>query len=264
MNQEIIHDFLKIPGVLGVALIKGQALPYFYVKEQTMEWHKKYALTQSIREGITKTPEEVDFFEFRVMGYYVYTYKLNPNLSLLVLTDTDIAANKLRALAAKQLKATLQRDINNTITIFKLLTEKIPQPEAVSIVVTAASYAPGNSDNAPLEEVKVTIEELLKALNLLSQFSSNYMGTKLTANYWQLTRPNFDWLDNFQINRSAEIAFSGASTETVSALQHQWVKEWTAAFIKQCSQIIQDLHTMIEQKGLDETNKRLLLTPTAG
>ena len=117
--------------------------------------------------------------------------------------------------------------------------------------------APRNSDNAPLE-VKVTVEELLKALNHLSRFNSNYIGTKLTANYWQLTRPNFDWLDNFQINRSAEIAFSGAIAEAVSASQHQWVKEWTAAFIKQCSRIIQDLPTMIEEKALDEPNKTLL------
>ena len=61
---------------------------------------------------------------------------------------------------------------------------------------------------------------------------------------------------------SAKIAFSGVIAEPVSAVQHLWVKEWTAAFIKRCSQIVQDLPTMIEQKGLDEQQKRLLLTPT--
>lgn len=257
MKQEFIHDFLNIPGVLGVALIQKQALPYFYVKEQTIKWYEKPVLAQNIRQSIAKTPEALDFFEFQVMGYYASTYKLNPNLSLLVLTDTGIAALQLRALAAKQLKAALQKDIDKTITTFQFLTTKVPQPTAVATAGNAELLIPGNSDNAPLE-VKVTVEELLKALNHLSRFNSNYIGTKLTANYWQLTRPNFDWLDNFQINRSAEIAFSGASAETVSALQHQWVKEWTAAFIKQCSQIIQDLPTMIEEKGLDEPNKTLL------
>jgi len=261
MNQEIIQDFLKIPGVLGVALIHGQALPYFHVKEQILKWHEKQALAQNIRQTIVKAPEEVEFFEFQALGYYAYTYKLNSNSSLLVLTDADITANKLRVLAAKQLKAALQKDIDKTITTFKLLTRKIPQAGAVSTAGNGESYALGDNSSNTLLKVKVTIEEILKALNHLSQFSSNYMGPQLTANYWQLTRPNFDWLDNFQINRSAGIAFSGVITEPVSTLQHQWVKEWTAAFIKQSSQIIQDLPAMIEQKGLDEPNKRLLLTP---
>ncbi|MUL36857.1 hypothetical protein [Gloeocapsopsis dulcis] len=262
MNQEFIHDFLKIPGVLGVALIKGQALPYFYIKQQNLEWHKKYTLTQSIRENITKIPEGAELFDFQVMGYYAYSYKLNDNLRFLVLTNADIAANKLRELAAKQLKSELQKNIDDTITTFKLLTEIIPQPKGVVTTGTTESYVTGNSSHVASEEVNSTIEELLKALNCLSKFSSNYMGSKLIANYWQLTRPNVEWLDKFQINRSAEITFSGISTETVSALQHRWIKEWAAAFIKQCSQIIQDLPNMIEQDGLDESNRRLLLTPT--
>lgn len=263
MSYEPVQTYLTIAGVLGVALIQKQELLYFYVKEQTFEWNKQQAITQSIRQRIAKT-EVFELFEFQVMGYYAYTYELDSNLSLLVLIDSDIAASRLRPLATKQLKVALQGDIDGTITEFKLLTRKIPQLEAVSTAGSTESYPLGdNSSNTPLK-VKVTIEELLKALNHLNQFSSNYMGPQLTANYWQLTRPNFDWLDNFQINRSAVIVFSGVITEPVSTLEHQWVKEWTAAFIKKCSQIITDLPTMIEQKGLDEQEKGLLLTPIAG
>ncbi len=111
MNQENVQDFLNIPGVLGVALIHGQRLPYLYVKEQTLDWQKKQALTQSIRQIFSKISEELDFFEFQVLGYYAYTYKLVNNLSLLVLTETDIAVIRLLGLAAKQLKAALQKDI---------------------------------------------------------------------------------------------------------------------------------------------------------
>lgn len=81
-------------------------------------------------------------------------------------------------------------------------------------------------------KVKVTVEELVGALNQLSQFSKNYLGAILTANNWQLTRPDFDWLENFQINRSAEITFSGIVTESASVTQLQWVQEWVATFIK--------------------------------
>lgn len=233
MNQEIIQNFLNIILVLGVALIDERSQLYFYVKEQALDWKGKQALKQSILQVIVKTPERSEFFEFQVMGYYAHAYTLNPNLTFLFFTRTDVSANKLLALSAKQLKAAMQRDIDSTVTTFKLLP------------------------------VEATVEELLKALNQLSQFSSNYLGTQLTTNYWQLTRPSLVWLDNFEINRSAEITFSSVITEPVSALQHQHVKEWAAAFIKRCSQIVKDLPTIIEQKGLDELNKRLLLTPPA-
>lgn len=233
MNQEIIQDFLNIVLVLGVALIDGRSQLYFYAKEQTLDWKEKQALKQSILQVIAKTLERPEFFEFQVMGYYVHAYTLNPNLTFLFLTRTDVSANKLLTLSAKQLKAALQKDIDSTVTTFKLLP------------------------------VETTVEELLNALNQLSQFSSNYLGTQLTTNYWQLTRPNLVWLASFEINRSAEITFSSVITEPISASQHQHVKEWAAAFIKQCSQIVKDLPTIIEQKGLDELNKRVLLTPPA-
>lgn len=260
MNQEIIRDFWNLPRVLGVALLHGQAGQYFYFKEQILDWEKQ-ALIQMILDTIRKNTQKFDFLKFQIMGYHAYTYKLNPIFILVFLTPTDIIANKL--LVANELKAALQEDIGRTITTFELLTKKIPQSKAASNANNADSYDPGKSDNAPLK-VTVTIEELLNALNHLSQFSSNYMGKKLTANYWQLSRPNFDWLDNFRINHSAKITFSGALTEPVSALQYLRVKEWTTAFIKQCSQIIRDFPTIIEQKGLDEREKRLLLTSPAG
>jgi hypothetical protein len=256
MNQEIIRDFWNLPKVVGVTIIHGLAEPYFCIKEQVLNWEKQ-ALKQSSLQIVAKTPRKFEFFDFQVMGYHAYTYRLNPNLTLLFLTRTDIDATE--ALAANQLKAALQEDVGRVITMFELLTRKIPQPRAVSIAVSRESHKLGDNANAPLK-VKVTIEELLNALNHLSQFSSNYMGGKLAANYWQLARPKVDWLNNFQINQSAKITFSGKITEPVSTLQHQWVKEWTAAFIKRCSQIIQDLPTMIEKKGLDEQKKRLLLT----
>jgi len=262
MNQEIIQDFLNIPSVVGIALIQGQLLSYFYVKEEILSWQNKQNLIQEVRKILRN--KDVNISDFQVMGYYGYTYKLNTNFNLLVLTRTDIAKLKLVTLSANQLKATLQRDVDKAIVTFELLTRNIPQPPAVvnDINPVSSSLRVNNSSSASLE-VKITVEELLKALNRLSKFSSNYIGKNLTANYWQLTRPDFDWLNNFQINRSAEIIFSGVITEPVSNLQLQSIKEWATAFIKQCSQIVQDLPILIEEKGLDEEEKKLLLISPA-
>ncbi|GAC1492412.1 MAG: hypothetical protein NVS2B14_05100 [Chamaesiphon sp.] len=253
MNQEIIHKFVSLPGVVGVALINRQSQPYLYVKEETLDRQGKQVLIHSILKAIANNPEELDFLEFPIMGYYAYIYTLNSSLKLLVLNHTDIAAIKL--LAAKQLKTTLQQDIDKTITIFELLTGKIIQAKVVSSSKGGYSTS-SNSGNAPLEG-KFTIEELLQSINYLSKFTSNYMGAKLVANYWQMTRPKFEWLNNFQIKPSGEITFSGAITEPISFLQHQWIKQWSTAFIKQCSQIMQDLPTMIEKNCSYEIRKDL-------
>lgn len=110
------------------------------------------------------------------------------------------------------------------------------------------------------KRVIVKIEELVIVLNHLSQFSKTYLGKTLTFNNWQSTRPNFDWLDNFKINRSAEFTFSGTITESVSVLQLQWIQEWVTGFIKQGSQIILDFSTIIEQKRIGELPEGILLT----
>jgi len=262
MNQEILQDFLNIPSVIGIALIQGQLLPYFYVKEEILSWQNKQALIQEIRKILRN--KDVNISDFQIMGYYGYTYKLNTNFNLLVLTSTDIAALKLVSLSANQLKAALQKDVDQAIATFEVLTTKASQPLAVANGRNTASYSLGVNNSSPaFLEVKITVEELLKAFNHLSKFSSNYIGKNLTANYLQLTRPDLDWLNNFQINRSAEIIFSGVITERVSTLQLQSIKEWAAAFIKQCSQIVQDLPILIEEKGLDEEEKKLLLVSPA-
>lgn len=106
----------------------------------------------------------------------------------------------------------------------------------------------------------VKIEDLIIALNQLSKYSDNFLGATLTLKNWQSTRPNFDWLDNFQINRSTEMTFSGVVTESVNALQLQWIQEWVTAFINQGSQFIRDFSTVIEQKRIGELQGGILLS----
>ena len=110
------------------------------------------------------------------------------------------------------------------------------------------------------KQVVVKIEDLIIALNQLSKFSNNFLGATLTLKNWQSTRPNFDWFDNFQINRSTEMTFSGVVTEPVNALQLQWIHEWVTAFINQGSQFIRDFSTIIEQKKIGELQGGILLS----
>ena len=257
--NEIIENFINLPGVVTVALIHGKAPPYFYNKAPTIDVLKKQIVSQKILEYMAKVPEELDFIEFQVMDYYVYTYKLSPNIIVLALSTNNSAAIKL--LAGKKLKAALQENIEKTLESFKIPLSKFYNQTLTTSGIRETSTTSGNykinSSESLVENIK--IDTLLKIMNKISKFSSNYMGPKLIANYWETSRPKHEWLDSFEINRSAEITFSGVGAELVTAAQYRAIKEWVAAFMKQCSLIMQDLPSLIEDKCLDEENKKLIL-----
>lgn len=110
------------------------------------------------------------------------------------------------------------------------------------------------------KRVVVKIEDLVSALNQLSRFSNNFLGATLTSKNWQSTCPHFDWLDNFQINRSTEMTFSGVITGSENVLWLQWIQKWATAFINQGSQFIRDFSTIIKQKRVGELQGSILLS----
>jgi hypothetical protein len=112
-----------------------------------------------------------------------------------------------------------------------------------------------------LKLIIVKIEDLVIALNQLNYFSNSFLGAILTFNAWQSTRPQFDWLDNFQVNRATKnITFSGITTSTADAIQLQWIQEWVSAFIYQISQTIRDFAISVEQKRIGELPGGALLS----
>lgn len=259
MIGDVVSNFLKLPGVLGLGifLVQGQVQPYLHFKEQVSR-EEKLSLTQSITrmvEHLLKTPEKLEFFEFPVRGYYAYTYNINSHVTLVVLSLKDIPALKL--LAAKHLQNALKGNIDNTILTFQLLSKDYSKYISISPVITAAtSKVNSQAANVNLEEN--TIKKFLDAINHISKFTTSYLGLELTRSCWELTRPNFEGVEEFEINYSAEITFSGQVTECISNLQIYWLKEWTAAFIKHSSKIIKDLPILLELKCLTEQEKTIL------
>lgn len=110
------------------------------------------------------------------------------------------------------------------------------------------------------KRVIVKMEDLVNSLNQLIQLSHKCLGATLTFNTWQSSRPQFDWLDNFKINRSdKKIIFSGIISETANANQLEWIQAWVSAFTCKISQIILDFKTTIEQQRVGELPGGVLL-----
>lgn len=153
------------------------------------------------------------------------------------------------------------------------ISSKVQQLEDL-IALHQTSVTTNSLDYTKLHEIKrqlfwivgfkrivVKIEDIVVALNQLNQFSISYLGFLLTFNAWQSNRPNFAWLDTFQINRSTKkFTFSDNTTATADAIQLQWIQEWVTAFIYQISQTIRDFATSIEQKKIGELPGGVLLS----
>jgi hypothetical protein len=325
MKQEVIQDFLNLPGIAGVALMDGRSRPYFCGVDQTLNFQQKEALAQGILQVVETIPEGFESFEFQFTGHQVYIYKLDHGIILLVLTRDDLVhADYLRTV--KKLQAALQEDIVNAIATFRLIAGNITlsglnyhknnsaqtsasrsEPDVTTVSGKLAPNRPSNRwgvdttkndfssgsakrDNLPPEltprvqsdlepklspsppentvlplpepEDTVTLKELIAALNDLSRFTTQYLGTAVIVNYWKSTRPDVDWLSSFQIDRSAQISYLGSQkvTQPTSTQEQQWIKEWVKVFIKRCSQVIRDFPVIVDQKGLNERQKTLLMS----
>lgn len=110
------------------------------------------------------------------------------------------------------------------------------------------------------KRIEIKFDELVNALNQLSKYSSNYLGTTITTNNWQSNRPRTDWLDKFTVDGSAKFAFSGSNCEAEDFGQLQALYKWVTAFVQQNTKTFRDFPQTIEQKKLGEVKKGLLLT----
>lgn len=188
--------------------------------------------------------------ELRPIASQGADFHVNSQANLDQLLESLYPEEAKAAVKVRQLETLIQR--HQTLTVQNLSsTEMLVEVERrIFETIGLKRVAIGTTS-----KVKVTVEELVNALNQLSQFSKSYLGATLTANNWQATRPDLDWLDNFQIDRSAEIRFSSVVIEFVSVLQLRRVQEWVTAFIKRVSQTIRDFAAIVKQKKIGELQK---------
>jgi hypothetical protein len=126
MHQDIIQSFLDQPEVVGIALMQGRIIPYFYVKENFVSPEKRIELIRHFRNNILETPALSDSLEFQINDYYAYTYKINNNLTLLIISTQDSII--VKSMINSILKSALEDDLGMTIKSFEDLTKKIFQP----------------------------------------------------------------------------------------------------------------------------------------
>ncbi len=274
----------------------GRSRPYFCGVDQTLNFQQKEALAQGILRVVETIPEGFETFEFQFTGHQVHIYRLDHGMVLLVLTRSSLIYSDYLEMI-KNLKAVLKEDISNAIATFRLIAGNItlsgtgsdkgivtttsssgskatdtgrnqPETGSQSTSVPASGKSPGPSlasegftTSTPTISGNPSLKELLPVLNHLSKFTTQYLGTHVIVNYWKTSRPDHDWLANFQIDRTGNFTFTAANSQEqpLNPEETKWVREWVRAFIKRCSQVIRDFPNLVEQKALSEEQKKLLL-----
>ncbi|MBF2019682.1 MAG: pentapeptide repeat-containing protein [Hydrococcus sp. C42_A2020_068] len=99
---------------------------------------------------------------------------------------------------------------------------------------------------------KTTLEELLSAFKHLSESAIRYIGPKMTARYWESSRPEFEWLrQKFQVGSSGQISFSGNTAEPLTFVQLKYGYRWVDNFVESCSAIVQEFPNLIDRSKLE-------------
>lgn len=285
MKREVVQDFLNLPGIAGVALMDGRSRPYFFGLDQTLNFQQREALAQGIQQVVETTPTGFESFEFQFSNYSVYIYKLEQGAILLVLTDENLEI-KTYLQGISLLKQELLGDITKAVATFRLLAGSISlsgqnywgESQSQSPSSVSGSTAQSNAGVADAKVAKpVTSEvdqaalmkppnlgEVLSALNGLSQYASQYLGKAVVSNYWKASRPDLNWLDVFQIERTGKISLAPNSQtslqEDINDEHQKWIKVWVTAFTTRCARVIRDFPVLMEQEALDERQRQILLS----
>ena len=239
MHPDIIKESLSLASVTGVALIQKTAVPYFCVKDSHFNGQQQNTLACLIGNVIESTASNLKAFEFQVMDYHAYAYPLQPQVTFIILAQQPDVRIKL--LGVHKWQSVAEHNTDRFVSFFKEVEQAHKQKLEKDEAHRGADSGNPGTDTAD------TIEALLHKLNSLSQSVSKFLGPQLTANYWGTSRPAYEWLEKFEITPLAEITFTGDCQALTIAINHLCIRQWTNAFMKQCSQIIQDLPRKIEQ-----------------
>ena len=118
-----------------------------------------------------------------------------------------------------------------------------------------------SSVSAKTDTQEYKLNELLGALNKLSEFTTQYLGKVVVTNYWKSSRPPaLAWLTEFEIDRSGNISHPKQAALVCTKEQHQQIQAWVAAYIKRCKQVIRDFDQMIAQDCFSNRQKQILFS----
>ncbi len=136
------------------------------------------------------------------------------------------------------------------------------QPDRAHPADPSTNPAPPDALPTPSTFPRPSLKEFIAALNVLSHFTTKYLGTAVIVNYLKTSRPKDDWLQSFEIDRSARIQMPNAAnqdmSQPISPEQLQLLRNWVHSFVERCTRVIRDLPQLVHQSALTDRQKSIL------
>jgi hypothetical protein len=233
MNQEVIRDFLNVPGIVGIALLSGHSEPVFYTHHPVFAKGQKELLFQNVLQIVDTISPEYEVLSFQFEQNQIAIHRLQSNFIALVIKDDSLNPDQFIS-AFEQLKSSIAENPKAAIEEFQTLPA------------------------APLPK----LADLLDGMNQLAEFTSRFLGIAVITNYWKSSRPETEWMQQFQISRAGQVSFIGelsALEKSVTAEELDSIRDWVQRFITRCSQAVRNYKDLVEQQALTDLQKALLL-----
>ena len=251
MKRQVIQNVLNLPGISGMALIDGRNRPFFFGPDISLNSQQQDALAQGIQQVVDTTPAHFQTFSFRFINQLAHIYKLGKGLILLVLITDQMPLTDYGT-AIDELKTTLMEAPHNAVATFRLM--------AGCVTLGSGAVAPGAVAEAnPAAAVAPTGPAIAAALSHLSEGAVQYLGKTLVVNTWKQSRPAHPWLEQLELQPDGHFTVRGDDQTPITPEQHQWVKDWVAAFLGRGGRTIRNFQTLVGNQTLTPAESRLLL-----
>lgn len=241
MIKNIVNSLISQNDVISVAISQKSFLPYFSVKEQLLQSGNKQKLEQDLRQSLTKVSSTLNYLEFNVSEYFACAKHINDSCRLIVLlinqnrnifSSINHQINSVAHLESVQnFKASYLLDIHRD-----LLTDNSKYSSSKGLHNHSGTYA----------SEAMSIDDLLCIANRLSAIVKDFLGVHVTTNFWIETKPEYQYLNDFKINKHAQFEFGGNHEQIVTPTMHLGFKLWLNAFFERASKFIFNLPELIE------------------
>ncbi|MBL1211296.1 pentapeptide repeat-containing protein [Geminocystis sp. GBBB08] len=97
-----------------------------------------------------------------------------------------------------------------------------------------------------VELSQFTIEDVLKAINYISKCSQKYLGVTLVVKYLHSSKPENEWLKQFQADNYGNIVYLGSKSSDIDDFKLKWYRQWLEEYFNRCSFVIHNFRELIK------------------
>lgn len=87
------------------------------------------------------------------------------------------------------------------------------------------------------------IERILNKFDSLYQKAKHYLGDKITAEYFNSSRPEHDWLNKVKANNKNQIIFKGDAIKSYSYAEAEYLRQWMIVFANLCFKTFKEIES---------------------